>query len=743
MPQQQQSPATPSLFDQASAQASTQTVEERIEKHIEDLRNLIHRYDHAYYTLAEPLVDDRDYDRVLEELTTLEASHPHLVTPDSPTQRVAGEPLKEFRSVRHDAPMLSLQNTYNRTDILDFERRVSELLEGKPHEYFCDLKYDGVAMSLRYTGGVLTLATTRGDGITGDDVTQNIRTILAVPLRVVPSEALQSALQLDSPAALSALLATLDFEVRGEVYMRNDDFVRINEERAARGEKIYANPRNLTAGTLKLQDPREVVQRPLQMACYYLSFAPASALASAPPIASQADAMRLLAAMGFPVAFGSRLCASIDAVFEFIDEWEHKRETLNFGTDGTVVKVNETRQQAALGEVGRFPRWAFAYKYEAKKARTTLNAITLQVGRTGVITPVAELEPVLLAGTTISRATLHNADFIAEKDIREGDVVMIEKGGDVIPKVASVLLEERSEALQAPESAFAFPHECPCEHKQPLTRYEGEAGYYCEFAGCPWQMRGKLIHFCSRGAMDIEGLGESAVDQLIGAGLLTGIQDIYALHTPTQTRRSALLELDRWGEKKVDNLIAAIEASKVRPFPKVLYALGMRFVGEETAKVLADHFASAERLLAASHDELMGIFGIGKRTASAIHTYLQSPATRELFQALHAAGLALESHAPALADITTAIAGKTFVITGTLPTMKRDDAKEFIQRYGGKVAGSVSKKTDFVLAGDDAGSKLDKAQELGVRVISEDDLRRLVADSTSSSATDSVVNESA
>jgi DNA ligase (NAD+) len=677
-----------------------------------ELRSLIHQYDIAYYADAEPLVSDREYDVLLEELFALEKEYPELISPDSPTQRVAGTPLKEFKSVQHDAPMLSLQNTYNREDVQDFDRRVRELLEGRPYQYFCDLKYDGVAMSLRYEHGLLTLATTRGDGITGDDVTQNIRTLPSVPLRIKPVAGLEN------------------IEVRGEVYMRNEDFLRINEERQSRGEKTFANPRNLTAGTLKLQDAREVAQRPLQMACYYLAVRggdAATTTASATPFATpfaapfttQEELMHFLRELGFVTAHGSRLCPSIDDVFGFIDEWETKREALPFGTDGVVVKVNALKQQSELGEVGRFPRWAFAYKYEAKKAKTKLHAITLQVGRTGVVTPVAELEPVFLAGSTVSRATLHNADFIAEKDIRAGDVVLVEKGGDVIPKVAAVVLEERS-----PDAVpFTYPTTCPCEHHTPLRRYEGEAGYYCEYPQCPWQVRGRLIHFCSRNAMDIEGLGEKIIDQFVEAGFLSGIQDIYALHT----KRDAILALERWAVKKAENLFAAIEASKERPFPRVLYGLGIRFIGEETAKLLADHFGSAERLMTASHTDFMNVFGIGERTATAIHEYFQNDANRSLLEALQSLGLRMESDAASapLADLTTAIMGKTFVITGTLPTMKRDEAKDLIQRYGGKVSGAVSKKTDFLLAGAEAGSKLDKAIELGVKVISEEDLKAM------------------
>jgi DNA ligase (NAD+) len=689
-------PAQNDLFSQPATDDTSPQIDS-VQNHILQLRTDIRRADVAYYVDAAPIMDDREYDRLFEELSALEREYPELVTPDSPTQRVSGEAVKEFRNVQHAQPMLSLQNSYNREDALDFDRRVKELLEGKPYEYWCDLKYDGVAMSLRYVDGALALGVTRGDGVTGDDITQNVRTLPSVPLRVNP--------------VLVNGVELRNFEVRGEVFMLNDDFVRLNEEREANGEKLYANPRNLTAGTLKLQDPREVMKRPLQLATYFLA-------SDDVQLTSQADSMRLLREMGFPTALHSRLCPTLEDVFAFIDEWDARRETLPFQTDGAVIKVNSVQHQTELGAVGRFPRWAFAYKYEAKKAQTRLKSIFLQIGRTGVATPVAELEPVLLAGSTISRATLHNADYIAELDIRAGDTVIVEKGGDVIPKVSGFVPELRP----ADSTLFAFPHECPCAHKQALKRYDGEAAYYCEFSGCPSQVRGRLTHWASRNAMDIEGLGEKIVDQLVEEGLLRTIADIYRLHE----YRERLLSLERWAEKRADNLFAAIEASKERPFAKVLFGTGVRFVGEETAKILAEHFGSMERLLEASKDDFVQVFGIGERTATAIAAWFQSADNRQLVQDLTALGLTMQHEGRAIADAVTPVQGKTFVITGTLPTMKRDEAKDLVQRYGGKVAGSVSKKTDFVLAGEEAGSKLEKAQELGVKVITEADLLAMI-----------------
>ena len=691
-----------SLFD--NPPKGTTEAQSTPQERVRELHAILRTADYAYYVEAAPQMDDRDYDRLYEELVHLETEHPHLVTPDSPTQRVSGEPTKEFQSVRHDEPMLSLQNTYNREEIRDFDRRVREGLEGKPHEYWCDLKYDGVAMSLHYENGILVRGVTRGDGTTGDDITNNVRTIPSIPLRV-------------NAVALNGA-PLLNFEVRGEVYLRNDDFLRINEEREAAGEKLYANPRNLTAGTLKQQDAREVAKRPLQLACYFLRVKD-EALSNS-KTSSQAENMSLLREMGFPVAQHSRLCGDLDAVFAFIDEWETGRETLPFQTDGVVVKVNTVAQQTELGAVGRFPRWAFAYKYEAKKAQTLLKSIFLQIGRTGVATPVADLDPVPLAGSTISRATLHNADYIKDLDIREGDTVIIEKGGDVIPKVSGVVVGKR----EANSTPYTFPSECGCSFRQPLRRLDGEAAYYCEFSGCPSQIRGRLTHFCSRTVMDIEGLGEKAVDQLVEAGLLSTIADIYRLHQ----KRTELLTLERWGAKKADNCLEAIERSKVQPFTKVLFGLGVRFVGEETAKILAEHFGTIDRIMDASADELSEVFGIGERTASGIAAWFQSEQNRRLVQELRELGLSMEFAGTALAGVITPIHGKTFVITGTLPTMKREEAKELIQRYGGKVAGAVSKKTDFVLAGAEAGSKLEKAQELGVRVIEEAEFVAMMAE---------------
>ncbi len=669
---------------------------EAILHRIGELRSQIRTHDYHYYVEAQPVISDRQYDLLLQELSELEREYPQYISSDSPTQRVSGEPLKEFAQVVHDRPMLSLANTYSREEVLDFDRRVREVLDTTNYRYVAELKYDGVAVSLQYRDGVFALGATRGNGVVGDDITQNLRTIASIPLI-----ARRGALDSDG---------LMNFEVRGEVYMLNDDFVALNEEREAEGEKRFANPRNLTAGTLKLQDPREVAARPLQILCYYLAVDGAAT-------GTHSAGLDLLRTLGFPTGVSS-LCNTVEDVFTFIEEWEQKRTTLPFMIDGIVVKVDSVAQQNALGSVSRFPRWAMAYKYEAQKVQTVLRDIFYQVGRTGVVTPVADLEPVFVSGSTVSRATLHNADFITEKDIRVGDAVLIEKGGEVIPKVVEVVLSQRSDE----SISFEFPHICPCPEQQPLHRYEDEANYYCEYPACPWQVRRRLTHYASRHAMDIEGLGDKVVDQLVEARLLTSIPDIYDLHA----HREGLVGLERWGEKKADNLLSAIEKSKERPFARVLYAIGIRFVGEETAKLLAAHFSDIGQLKEATAERLTAINGIGERMADSMLQFMQDQNSIAMLDRLQYAGVRMVSDSMAAAPASDTFAGKTFVLTGTLPTMTRDEARALIESHGGKVSGSVSKKTSYVLAGEEAGSKLEKARELGVSVLSEAELFDLI-----------------
>ena len=674
-----------SLFDAASEPGSTDRAERAAQ-----LRELIRHHDVLYYQHAQPEITDRAYDALLQELIDLETAHPELRTIDSPTQRVGGAPIADFATVEHHTPMLSLANSYTREEVLDFDRRVREGLGIDSVSYVCELKYDGVAMSLTYENGVLVMGATRGDGERGDDVTANVRTIRSIPLSLATSD-IRNAV------------------VRGEVYMLEKTFLEINQRAEEAGDKRYANPRNLTAGTLKQKDSAMAASRKLEFVAYYLE-------TSDRTITTHADSITTLAEMGFVTGRAVQTCATIDEVLQFIDRWDSERDTLPFQIDGIVVKVNTIAHQRELGAVARSPRWAFAYKYEAQKARTTLLDITLQVGRTGVVTPVAELQPTLLAGSTISRATLHNEDFVQELGLCVGDTVIIEKGGDVIPKVSGVDTSARADDAQP----WSMPHHCPCPRNAALHRPEGEANWYCDDGQCPWQLRRRLEHFASRDAMDIDGLGERAIDQFITAGLLTSIADIYTL----AERRDDILQLDRWAPKSVDRLLAGIEASKNQPYARVLFALGIRFVGEGVAKILARAFPSIDMLLAATHEQLTSVHEIGSAIAASVIEFAADPAARALVANLRAAGLQVEGQAPTL--LSNAFEGKTFVVTGELTSMSRNEAHSAIEARGGKAAGSVSKKTTYVVAGANAGSKLAKATELGVPVLDEDAFRSLL-----------------
>jgi len=677
-----------SLFDAATAlaEATSRAME---------LRAAINRHDRLYYVEAHPEIDDRTYDALFSELQELERKYPSLITADSPTQRVGGVPTGSFRTVTHARPMLSLSNTYSREEIEDFDRRVRDGLEGGQPSYVCELKYDGVAMSLTYRDGVLALAATRGDGTSGDDVTANLRTIRSVPLRLADVDVDGKPLR--------------DLEVRGEIYLPIDDFIAINARAEEEGEKPYANPRNLAAGTLKQKNPADVAKRPLQFVAYWLA-------ADGVQLTSHHRNLELLAELGFRTGSGIRPCSSIDEVVAFIDEWDVQRDKLPFQIDGIVIKVDNLRQQDELGFVARSPRWAIAYKYEAKKAQTVLRDITLQVGRTGVVTPVAELTPVLLAGSTISRATLHNEDFVHDLDLHVGDTVIIEKGGDVIPKVSGVVAALRPADAQP----WSMPHICPCDHRSTLHRPEGEANYYCNDGSCPWQVRRRLQHFASRDAMDIDGLGDKAIDQFIEAGLLSSLADVYAL--PSKSER--ILALDRWAPKSLERLTNGLDVSKTRPYHRVLFALGIRFVGEGVARILARAFPSIDLLADATREELMAVNEIGDRIADSVLDFFADGNNRTLVATLREQGLLLEGEV--VAPQAQVFAGKTFVLTGELVTMTRREAEEMILTMGGKASGSVSKKTSYVVAGENAGSKLTKAQELGVPVLTEEEFRKML-----------------
>lgn len=666
------------------------TVPDTIIARVEKLRKELHEHDYRYYVLAEPTISDEEYDRLMRELQELEQRYPELQTPDSPTQRVGGQPTKEFPTVQHDPPMLSLANSYSEEEIRDFDRRVRTLLGNDKPRYVAELKFDGVAIALRYRNGIFVQGATRGDGTQGDDITANLRTIHSLPLR------------LRNPDK-----HFLNIEVRGEAYMDKADFVEMNRQREAAGEKLFMNPRNSTAGTLKLQDPKIVASRPIKMFAYFL-------LAPEAKLTSHYNNLQILRSLGFPVNEHTTLCASIDEVIAFWRTWEQKRGDLPYDIDGIVVKVDSLEQQARLGSIAKSPRWAIAFKFSSRKAETILKDIILQVGRVGTITPVAELQPVFVGGTTVSRASLYNMDYIQELDLRVGDTVIVEKGGDVIPKVTEVVLAKR------PKHAvpYTIPKHCP-ECGSPLFKPEGEVNYYCDNAECPAQVKGRIEHFASRGAMDIEGLGEAVIEQLVGLGWVKNYADLFVLHK----HRKEMVELERWGEKSTQNLLDAIEESKKRPFHRVIYALGIRHVGQGVAQLLSEHFPSIDALQRASVEDLQAVSGIGPQIAESVARFFREKHHREIIRRLKEAGVTMSAATPRKKG---PLSGLTFVLTGTLPTYTREQAKRMIEEAGGKVASSVSKNVQYVLVGEDAGSKLEKAKQLGIPTIDEEAFKKMI-----------------
>ncbi len=660
-------------------------------RRIETLHKQLREHDYKYYVLAEPSISDEEYDRLMWELIELENEHPDLRSPDSPSQRVGGAPTKEFAVVTHTVPMLSLSNTYNEAEVRDFDRRVHSLLLDEQNEYVSELKFDGVAISLVYENSVLVRGATRGDGMEGDDITQNLKTIRSIPLR------------------LRTRSRSEDIEVRGEVFMTRSDFKTMNEERELAGEKLFVNPRNATAGTLKMQDPKIVAQRPLKFFAYSLRVERGGP-------STHVESLNHMRELGFPVSEHGSLCRTLDDVVRYWREWEEKRDTLPFDIDGIVVKVNSLRQQERLGAIAKSPRWAIAFKFAARKAETTIKGITLQVGRVGTITPVGELEPVFLGGTTVSRATLHNVDYIIELDVRPGDTVIVERGGDVIPKISGVVKEKRPAGLEK----FKMPTRCP-ECGSRIYRPADEVNYYCENTECPAQVKGRILHFAHRGAMDIEGLGEAVVDQLVGLELIRNYADLYEL----RSRKAQLLRLERWGEKSVNNLLDAIEKSKKKPFSRLVYALGIRHVGAGVAQLVATNIRSMAKLKVASAEQLEGIQGIGPRIAESVVHFFQDSHNRKLIERLERAGLIMEGRAPKSIR-SSPFVGKTVVLIGGLISMTRDEAKEEIEARGGRVAASVSKHTDLVVAGEDGGTKLRKARELNIATIGEDEFLQLL-----------------
>lgn len=660
---------------------------DKARERIRELRELLSNANDAYYQESAPLLSDRAYDRLLEELRRLEKEH-RLSSPDSPTERIGGQPTKEFPTVSHPVPMLSLSNTYSREEVDDFDRRVRDLLGHDNYGYMAELKYDGMAIRLRYEKGRLTLGATRGDGYQGDDITANIRTIRDVPL------------------TLSGRIPEV-LEVRGEAYMEMAAFAKLNRIRAENGQTVFANPRNATAGSLKLQDPNTVGRRPIRMFAYDLL------LEDDNRQRTQKEKLDILKELGFHVCEHRACCPGISDVHGAIEKWGGLRSELPYETDGVVVKVNEERFREILGQTAKAPRWAIAFKFEAQQAISRVHGITLQVGRLGTITPVAELEPVELAGTTVKRATLHNEEEIRRKDIREGDQVIIEKAGDIIPQVVHTVLGENCERGEP----FRMPATCPACGSQ-LVKLPEEVAWRCTNNLCPPQVRNRLAHFASRDAMDIDGLGEAVVDQLVTEGLVSTFPDLYRLAAED------LVPLARMGEKSASNLVAAIRKSKEKPFEKVLYALGIRFVGVTVARDLARAFASMDALMNAGKEELLSIDAIGPRIAGSVQHFLELPENREMIRQLQEIGLPFESDERAAAS--DKLAGQTFVLTGTLPTLKRNEAQGLIEKNGGKVTSSVSKKTDYVLAGEEAGSKLEKAGKLGIEIISEKDFLRMI-----------------
>ena len=658
---------------------------------IYQLREELHRHNHHYYVLNAPEIDDQTFDYLMRELQDLEAKHPECADENSPTMRVGSDLNKNFVQVVHKYPMLSLANTYSEAEVAEFYERVKKSLN-EDFEICCEMKFDGTSISLTYEDGKLVRAVTRGDGTQGDDVTDNVKTIRTIPL-VLHGEGYPQ-----------------EFEIRGEILMPWVVFEQLNKEREEREEPLFANPRNAASGTLKLQNSSVVASRKLDAYLYYL-------LGENLPGDGHYENMQAASVWGFKVSDIMRKCTTLEEVLEFIRYWDVERKNLPVATDGVVLKVNSFRQQRNLGYTAKSPRWAIAYKFQAERACTRLNMVTYQVGRTGAITPVANLDPVLLAGTVVKRASLHNADIIEGLDLHIGDMVYVEKGGEIIPKIVGVDMDARFMV----GDKIRFIDKCP-ECGSPLTRYEGEAAHYCtNDTACPPQIKGKIEHFVSRKAMNIDGLGSETIDQFYQEGLIHTIADLYALKAPDIAR------LERMGKKSALNIMEGIRASKEVPFERVLFALGIRFVGETTAKTLAKAFRSIDKLASASLDDLMQVDEIGARIAESIIRYFADEKNREQIERLREAGIQLEMEELDLSEYTDKLAGKSIVISGVFTHHSRDEYKEIIEKNGGKNVGSISKKTSFILAGDNMGpAKLEKANKLGVPILNEEDFLKLI-----------------
>src|SRR6266571_4250681 len=665
-----------------------------LQRAAEELREKIRYHEHRYHVLDHPEISDAEFDRLMQELKSLEAAHPELVVPDSPTQRVGGKPRQGFIKVQHSSPMLSLDNAYNEAELRDWERRVHAIGGSKQVEYVCELKLDGLSLALRYANGRLERGITRGDGFIGEDVTLNVRTVRSVPLSV-PEKTLK---KVGLPPG---------FEVRGEIVMPLSAFDRMNEERERQNLSKFANPRNAAAGAIRVLEPNITAQRRLDFFAYGLLSNGRTYFEKHSP------ALDALQACGFKVNPNRKLAGDIEQVLEWIRQWEAKRDRLGYEIDGIVIKVNRTALQRELGYTGKAPRWAIAYKYAARSGITRVEDIIVQVGRTGKLTPVAMLKPVPIGGTTVSRATLHNMDEIERLGVKIGDWVEVQRGGDVIPKVTRVVEDK---AHPRGHKSFNMPEKCPICGTH-VVRSEGEVDHRCVNANCPAKLRETILHFASRHVVNIEGMGDALVNQLTDRGLIKNVADIYKL------TKTDLLQQERMGEKSAQNVLDEIEASKKLPLERLIYGLGMRFVGERTAQFLAEHFGSMEALMNAPQEELLEVAEVGPRIAQSIAEFFQEAKNRELVERLRKAGLTFTGKKR---HRGTALAGKTFVLTGTLTRYARDEAKKMIEDAGGRVSSSVSKKTDYVVAGADAGSKLDKAKELGVSVIGEKDMEKLL-----------------
>lgn len=658
---------------------------EEARKRIDDLRRQIIYHEKKYYVDNDPQISDFEFDQLVAELKRLEEAYPEFLTPDSPTQRVGEKPVEGFPAVTHRRPMLSIDNCYDVDGLKEFDDRIRKLLPGEKIEYVCELKIDGLSMSITYLDGRYQQAVTRGDGFRGDEVTAQVKTIRSLPLTIPVKE---------------------EVEVRGEVYLPYESFRKINQEREKRGETLFANPRNAAAGSIRLLDPREVAGRNLDLFLYYIFI-------DGREMPSQWENLQQLKKLGFKTNPTSRLCRSLQEVIDYYREWTDKRDSLEYDVDGVVVKVNSTRQRELLGTTAKSPRWAISFKFPARQATTRIKEIIVQVGRTGALTPVAVLEPVQISGTTISRCTLHNEEELKRKDIRVGDYVLLERSGDVIPHVVSVMKERRT----GREKPFLWPKNCPvC--RTAIYKEEGEAISRCINPSCPARIRESILHYASRRAMNIEGLGEALVDQLLDSGLIKQIPDLYHL------KYEELVRLERMGPKSARNLLDQIEESKSRELWRLIFALGIRQVGEKLAQSLARKFQDLDRLARASEEELTQLEDVGPKVAASIVFFFRQPENQKLLERLRAAGLKFREKAEKAGP--QPLQGLTFVLTGTLSSMTRDQAKEKIESLGGSVSSSVGKKTDYLVVGQEPGSKLDRARELGVKTIDEKEFLKLI-----------------